>query len=1149
MRLIRYSGRVLALAMMMVFLLTFSFAQETTGGLQGTVKDEKGALVAKAQVELTGTALVGSKTSSTDASGYYRFANLPPGVYVVTVKSAGFATLKREGITIEVGHLPSLELTLKVGSQETIVEVTSAAPLIDVTTTATATDVTSDVIEDVPHGRSFQSVIQFAPSARNEPLAGSGTYGAAGGTGTGSTSPGNGGNGGGFGFSVAGGADSENSYLVEGQDTANLIGGYSHTNVPFEFIQEVQVKTSGVEAEHGGALGGVINVLMKRGTNSWHGAFTVAAEAGFLDGSPSAYTRFDPNGSVGYPVGALPTDPPRFDYDAQYYQPKKDHTRDIQPGFIIGGPLVKDRVFGFFGFAPEYSSQDRSVNFGANDDNAGVQSFNRDTQTYYTTARIDVKATKRLSVFGSYLSQYQRQTGENLPAADAVNGLTNVSVASPLVGFWHGYGFSAPNLTINIGADFTITPKLISTTRFGYYFENYHDFGFPTAGTIYLFQTAGTTGQLCTPGVLDPTGVNTTSASCTGTALASDPTSIAAGLVQPNGYFTAGNDQNYTIKNSNKHFQLDQDIAWFKSNLAGTHNFKFGYQLNRISNDIYQRWNAPAVEIFPGAPAYSYYYGTNVAGPYGAATVQDFGTKGQATSYNHAFFAQDSWTIGKGVTIVAGIRVEHENVPSENNTEGLQATNPINFGWGSKVAPRVGFAWDVFQDGKLKVFGSHGVFNDMMKLNLAISSFGGQYWDNCTYELFDPNYKDIVAAPDANARYCQNSNGANDTTLGALLTPTSSTVNGNTYSSTQNVFVDNINFRGNEGVVPGLKPYRQHEEVLGADYQLRKHLAFEARWDRRRLDRVIEDAALFSQGNEVFEIVNPGYGPNSTNTDCPDCPNNIKAARSYDGLELRVTKSLDHNWFGMFSYTYSNLRGNYSGLTSTDLADGGGGRNSPNNSRAFDETYFQYDAYGKSSSGPLGTDRPNTFKGYAYYQQPWAHKRATTSVGIFQTMYQGTPLSSYIDVGAAGGYPVYPEGRGKWANLVQDQSTGDITVTSVGVRRTPWYIQSDASLLQDVKINANNSAQVVSFGVTVTNLFNQRSVTSYNSAINSPNYGNALYPGGYAIGSGAAYSAFEHYYDWKSLLNDDAIILNSTYGTPRSFQAARTVRFNLKYTF
>ena len=74
------------------------------------------------------------------------------------------------------------------------------------------------------------------------------------------------------GFSVGGAADSESSYLVEGQDTENISGGASQANVPFEFIQEVQVKTSGIEAEHGGALGGVVNVVMKKGSNAYHGS-------------------------------------------------------------------------------------------------------------------------------------------------------------------------------------------------------------------------------------------------------------------------------------------------------------------------------------------------------------------------------------------------------------------------------------------------------------------------------------------------------------------------------------------------------------------------------------------------------------------------------------------------------------------------------------------------------------------------------------------------------------------------------------------------------------------------------------------------------------------------------------------------------------
>ena len=115
---------------------------------------------------------MGSKKLETDSTGYYRFANLPPGIYTIVVKAAGFSELKREGIVIEVGHLPTVDLTLAVGAAGTVVEVSGAAPVIDVTTNTNKTNLTNDVIADIPHGYSFQSVIQFAPMARNEPLAG-----------------------------------------------------------------------------------------------------------------------------------------------------------------------------------------------------------------------------------------------------------------------------------------------------------------------------------------------------------------------------------------------------------------------------------------------------------------------------------------------------------------------------------------------------------------------------------------------------------------------------------------------------------------------------------------------------------------------------------------------------------------------------------------------------------------------------------------------------------------------------------------------------------------------------------------------------------------------------------------------------------------
>jgi hypothetical protein len=1123
-------------------------AQETTGGLQGIVKDAGGAVVQRAVVELNGTALVGARTLQTDSTGYYRFANLAPGVYSVTVKASGFATLKRDGITIEVGHLPSLELTLKVGSEATVVEVTAEAPLIDVTGTRTLTNVTEAVIADIPHGRSYQSVIQFAPSARNEPLAGSAMNPqAAGGNGNGGDSPGNGGNGQTYGFSVGGGADSENAYLVEGQETASPVGGTAHTNVPFEFIQEVQIKSSGIEAEHGGALGGVVNVIMKKGTNQWHGEFGLSYESAGMDAGDrysAAYTRFNPQLSQTSPSslwgGRL------LDVPSQGYQPKKDSYKDVLPSFTLGGALIKDRLFAFVGFAPEYNTRARSVDFGSNDNNAGVQKFNRDQQTYYSNARLDFKATNKLNLFASWMYQYQRETGAAMPRPDSVSGLLyNADASSPLSNFVNGIGFAAPNTTWNFGGDYTITPRLVSTTRFGYFFENYHDFGYPTAGTIYVWSAGGSAANTCPTN--DPSSCNGT-----GGSVPFSPTGPEAGLMQARDYSTNAYDQNFTHHNADKHHQFDQDLAWFKSGRTGTHNVKFGYQYNRIENDIDQRQNAPIVFIAPGTTSLNDYwggtYGIGGVGTYGEAEVMDTGNLGKVHSANHAFFAQDAWTIGKGLTINVGIRFEHENIPLSSIAIAA-GDQPLEFGWGSKIAPRIGAAWDVFQNGKLKVFGSYGVFNDMMKLNLALGSFGGQWWNSCYYNLNDPNYKDIAVAPAANGRYCS----GDDQTAPALLSPVTLPD-----GVTANQFTANINFRdpATNYFEPNMKPYRQHESVLGADYQLKKDLALEVRWDRRRLDHAIEDTAInVIGGNEVWQVVNPGEGKYAKNVACVGagltCPPNIHPQREYDGIEFRLNKAVSQHWGGMLSYTYSKLWGNYSGLTSTDMTDGGGGRNSPNNSRAFDEPYFQYDAYGKSSSGLLGTDRPNTFKGYAYYELKEG-KKATTTIGLFQTMYQGTPLSSFIDVGSGNGYGVYPEGRGKWVDFEpQDPTTGILTVKDVRSRRTPWYIQSDINLAQEFKVNKNNERNVLGFEATISNLFNQHSPLAIGSHIDPAQGSTYIAPGGLTLGNNppAAYLAYESPYPWKTLLNTDNVTFNSNYNQVLAYQIQRNIRLKIRFSF
>jgi hypothetical protein len=1164
MRSARRFAAVYSLSLLLLLVATGS-AQETTGGLQGTVKDPTGAVIRGAQVSVTGTSLVGTKEAHTDGSGYYRFANLPPGRYTLTVEAKGFESYKREGLLVEVGRLPSVDVTLKVGASATVVEVTSEAPVIDVTSSHTINNITHDVLKDVPHGYSYQSVIQFAPMARNEPLMG-GTSQYFEGGGTGGGSPGNMANGNAYGYSVGGAADSENGYLVEGQSTANIQGGFSHTDVPFDFIQEVQIKSSGIEAEYGGALGGVVNVIMKKGSNAYHGTVFTQFENDALDTSPNAYPRYDPLSNGTAASWGL------IDATYQNYQPVKPKTSTVFPGFTLGGPIKKDKVFFFLGFSPELTRYEEFVKYAT-----GTMPFSRNTNTYYTTGRIDASLGNRVRVYGSWLYQLQRQNGENLPDRDSTQGYFNLSTGCfgpnstrpcassgvPPSAYAHSQGFVAPNHTTNVGADITLTPHLVSTTRFGYYFENYHDFGFPTGGNIYLWEANGI-------GATDSNGAP-----------------LPADLQQSSGFINTTLDQNYTVRNASKAVQFNQDVAWFKSGWLGTHNFKFGYQLNRLSNDLEQHFNEPEVQVFPGAGSfYEPVSPTGIAncapfvglygacqGQYGYVTISDFGSLGKVTSFNHAFFAQDSWTIGHGVTINGGIRIEREYLPGEGHGSGVLA-HPIDFGWGSKIAPRIGAAWDVFRNGKMKVFGSYGQYNDVMKLNLAISSFGGQYWQNCAYALDTPDINSVNPVFNSIGRYC--TGDASGTANFANGTPAGLT------------FLENQNFRlfpttcstcnqFEEGVAPGLKPYRQHDSVFGVDYRLTPTLALEVRWDRRRLDHVIEDASLFNAdlGSETFVIVNPGQGvdrtfsgfynflygqPDGCTSNCPP-ERQIAAARSYDGVEFRLTKNAGRHWYGMFSYTYSRLRGNYSGLTSTDIADGGvGGRNSPNNSRSFDEPFFSWNAQGGSSSGLLPTDRPNTFKGYAYYELPWWGKKLVSTFGLFQYFYQGSPNTSFMDVGYQfGGYglpsfPVDVVDRGKWVDVTQDPSTGAVTVGPARTFRNPWYIQSDFNFQQAYKLSESKN---VSFSVTFTNLFNQHSVTAVNEDINTLYTGTQQFvtPAGQNIGAGVPfYTAAMQPYSIASALNVQnsngaPITINSQYGKPLFYQLPRTIRLGVKFTF
>ena len=283
------------------------FAQSQFGEISGTVTDPNGAVVPNATVTVTGVTVGLSRTATTNAQGFYAFRQLPPGSYNLSVAPvSGFAakTVSNQQVVLETTTTVNIQLSL--GGAEAEVDVTSdelVAP-VDSTSTKVQTNISAAKIELLPKGVDFTSVLRTAPGTRGESLAG--------------------------GFSVDGASGSENVFIIDGQEVTNFRTGTLNGNnaIPTQFVQEVQVKSSGFEAEFGGATGGVINVVTKGGSNDMHGEFGIAFNTQKLNGNPRpSLVRFT-NGS-----GA------NFLQRAEYVNPPKAGGYNFFPTAILSGPI------------------------------------------------------------------------------------------------------------------------------------------------------------------------------------------------------------------------------------------------------------------------------------------------------------------------------------------------------------------------------------------------------------------------------------------------------------------------------------------------------------------------------------------------------------------------------------------------------------------------------------------------------------------------------------------------------------------------------------------------------------------------------------------------------------------------------------------
>ena len=286
---------------------------------------------------------------------------------------------------------------------------------------------------------------------------------------------------------------------------------------------------------------------------------------------------------------------------------------------------------------------------------------------------------------------------------------------------------------------------------------------------------------------------------------------------------------------------------------------------------------------------------------------------------------------------------------------------------------------------------------------------------------------------------------------------------------------------------------------------------------------------------------------------CSECPPVVKASRRYDGAEFRFAKRPGAGkWFGSVSYTYSQLRGNYPGLTNTDPTDGTFGRHAPNNSRLFDLPTMTYLPSGKIDDGPLGTDRPHTATGYAYYRLKW--KGMETNFGVTQSAFQGTPLNTCLPVVGTSSACQWAEGRGNWVRLSR-AANGDIVSNGVvNDARTDPLIQTDFNLRHEIVVK--ESARIA-FEATFINLFNQRAVESVYEFAVPTNLISPTRPSRFSGDPQVDWGKVMNGYNYIDALNgtgafagvQSKLTLASRYGMPNLWQTARNIRLAVRFTF
>src|SRR5579864_5673924 len=729
----------------------YASAQQATAQVSGKVTDPSGAVVPGAEVVLTNTSTAVAKKTTANKDGIYLFTFVPVGSYELSVTQKGFQKFQQKGITLDINQNAKIDVALQVGSTSEVVEVNANAAQVDTQTATLGKVETTERILALPlveRDTMQLGLLQagvFVPEAED-----------------GSGNP----------FSVSGQRSESMTFLIDGSDNNDFLGNNMVVDPNPDAVAEFKILTNNYEAEYGRTSGGIINQVIKSGTNNVHGSVFEFLRNTKLDASDYFLTTQNPDGTFKHNV-------PDFKRNAF--------------GGTIGFPIKKDKAFLFASYqgirrregqiAPPFqtlSNGERTGDFtdlytGTIDPVTGLDSGQLYNPTDPNGGPFLCNGTPCNQVpvdpvIANYIAKY-------VPVA---NQPGNLFVSSPdaqlsddQFAFRFDYNLSSKD-SLSAFYVFDDQPQTFP-------FEILH--GASTGGDVpngsgfsnaQRFQT----GSLSWVRTISPELVNEfrfstnraasfqanpadrTSPQSLGftTVVADDPKGAAPPPMFINGFFNLGPSPQGPTTLHDTTFQYQDTLSWAR----GRHQFKFGADLRWVENNFHFDFFNNGSFFFGDFGNFTGSSANNFNNISPGSALADF-VGGYFDNYfqfskaiygirTHSlyFFGQDTYKLTRNFTLDYGLRYEYNSPQIDPNNEiigwfpGHQSTvfptSPPDFLYPgdpgtpnrglvfpdrNNFAPRFGFAWDMLGNAKLVMRGGYGIFYDIEDGAFNLQ-FGGQ---------------------------------------------------------------------------------------------------------------------------------------------------------------------------------------------------------------------------------------------------------------------------------------------------------------------------------------------------------------------------------------------------------------------------------------